>query len=107
MSEGWLNKKDFELLDDLFGKMGFGSYYDFLECLKEIGSNIGAYTVEGGEIDRDDLKTIMDVYKCLDSWSSGILQFRLKNNFQFDEEVLEFLTVEGVLSKKEGKKCQK
>lgn len=87
--KGWLSREDFEKLDDLFGKLGYGGYYDFLECLKEIGSKIGAYTVEGGEIDREDLKTISEVMAVLSAWSEAIYQFRLKSNFQFDKEIYE------------------
>lgn len=92
-SKGWLSKEDFNKLDDLFSKLGYGGYYDFLECLKEIGSNIGAYTVEGGEVDREGLKTIREVMAYLDYWSNGIFQYRSKMspNFQFDEDILKLL----------------
>lgn len=88
MSKGWLSRKDFELLDDLFSKLGYGGYYDFLECLKSIGSEIGAFTVEGGEIDREELKTIRDVMALLDNWAEAIQQYRLKNNFEIDNILL-------------------
>lgn len=88
MNKGWLSRKDFDLLDDLFSKMGYGSYYDFLECLKEIGSKIGAYTVEGGEIDKEKLKTISDVMAFLDNWAEAISKWRRENDFEIDQDLL-------------------
>lgn len=32
----WLSSEDFDVLDDLIGKHGFGGYYDLLEVLKGI-----------------------------------------------------------------------
>ena len=87
---GWLLKDDFNQLDDLFSKMGFGGYYDFLECLKEIGSSIGAFTVEGGEIDRMDVKNIMKMHSILSSWGYGVSEFRRKNP-GWDEKILNIL----------------
>lgn len=88
MSKGWLSKEDFNKLDDLFSKLGYGGYYDFLECLKSIGSEIGAFTVEGGEIDREEIKTINDVMAFLDNWADAIQKYRLANNFEIDRELL-------------------
>lgn len=31
-----LNKEDWKKLDELLSKIGFGGYYDFVECLKMI-----------------------------------------------------------------------
>lgn len=31
-----LNREDFELLDNLLSKIGFGSYYDCIQLLKEV-----------------------------------------------------------------------
>lgn len=91
MSKGWLSRQDFEKLDDLFSKLGFGGYYDFLECLKEITGKIGAFTVEGGEVDRESLKTIPEVMDYLSSWSEGLFLFRFNNNYQLDKDVLKLL----------------
>ena len=35
-----LNKEDFDKLDELIRKIGFGSYYDLIECLKMILDNM-------------------------------------------------------------------
>lgn len=35
-----LNKKDFEILDDLLSKIGFGSYYDCIQLLKDAIYNL-------------------------------------------------------------------
>lgn len=35
-----LNKQDFDKLDKLLKKIGFGSYYDLIECLKMILHNM-------------------------------------------------------------------
>lgn len=57
----WLSKEDFEKLDELFQKMGYGGYYDFLECLKHIGYRFNAFVVNGQKIDPNTLKTIPEV----------------------------------------------
>ena len=88
MRKGWLCRSDFEKLDELFSKMGYGGFFGFLECLKSIGSEIGAFTVEGGEIDREELKTINDVMSLLDNWAEAIQQYRLENNFEIDQILL-------------------
>jgi hypothetical protein len=98
-SKGWLSKEDFAKLDDLFSKMGFGGFYDFLECLKEICSKIGAFTVEGGEVDRESLKTIPDVMGCLEGWAEGIFSLRFNNNYQLDKDVLKMLEVKRLRKK--------
>ena len=35
-----LSKEDWDTLDDLLGKHGFGGYYDLLECLKGSVQNL-------------------------------------------------------------------
>ena len=35
-----LNKTDFDLLDNLLSKVGFGSYYDCIQILRDIAYNI-------------------------------------------------------------------
>ncbi|KKM79964.1 hypothetical protein LCGC14_1344700 [marine sediment metagenome] len=35
-----LNKTDFNILDDLLVKIGFGSYYDLIQMLRDIAYNI-------------------------------------------------------------------
>jgi len=61
----WLSKEDFEQLDRLFQKMGYGGYYDFLECLKHVGYRYNAFIVDGKMIDPNTLKTIPDVMNAL------------------------------------------
>jgi hypothetical protein len=61
----WLSKEDFDKLDELFSKMGYGGYYDFLECLKHVGIRFNAFTVDGKRIDPNTLKTIPEVMSFL------------------------------------------
>jgi len=75
MSKGWLSKDDYETLDNLFEKLGYGGYYDFLEYLKYIGNKLGAFRVKGGYIDSDDIKTITDMEELLQAWSEAIFQW--------------------------------
>ncbi len=35
-----LNKTDFNVLDNLLSKIGFGSYYDLIQMLRDIAYNI-------------------------------------------------------------------
>ena len=76
INKGWLSKEDFDKLDDLFSKMGYGGYYDFLQCLKSIASEIGAiYVMKKGDLqawDLEDLKTISEVQSLITAWSLKI-----------------------------------
>ena len=46
-----LNREDWNKLDDLLGKIGFGGYYDFLEVLK-----IGAYKLCKTQLKEEERK---------------------------------------------------
>ena len=35
-----LEKEDWDKLDDLLGKIGFGGYYDLIEVLRDIACNL-------------------------------------------------------------------
>ena len=85
-NKGWLDREEFDALDRSLSKLGFGGYYDFLECLKEIGSRFGAFTVEGGEIDRQDIKTIPDMMDVLLAWGDLLSDWRSKHP-DWDTEV--------------------
>jgi len=54
----WLNGEDFNNLDDLIGKLGFGGYFDFLECLNTISYDLAK--ILNIEVDRQ--KNITDAY---------------------------------------------
>ena len=90
--KGWLSKEDFQTLDDLFSKMGYGGYYDFLECLKSIASDLGAiYLIKNGDLqayDLEDLKTISEVESLLSAWSTKIRAW-IDVHPEWTEEVLE------------------
>ena len=86
-SKGWLSREDFKALDALISKLGFGGYYDFLECIKEVGSRIGAFTVLGGEIDREDVKTISEMVALLSAWGSKVAEYR-RTHPEWDDIVL-------------------
>ena len=65
----YLNKKDWNQLDDLLGKHGFGGYYDLVESLKICLGNLGF--AETG-ICVEDIKTLPDVVQILNYWTSKI-----------------------------------
>lgn len=85
---------DWDKLDDLLGKHGFGGYYDLVECLKHA---LHALTVpssirdkEGDMIDIDDdpeLKTLPQVVFILDTWSNLIANWAIH---QFDTKGVDF-----------------
>lgn len=87
----WLSRQDFEKLDELFGKLGYGGYYDFLQCLKDIASRSGAiYCGKGNDVqawDLEDFKTIPEVVSILMAWSNKLSSF-LHENPQFIEKIL-------------------
>lgn len=41
MTKIWMNKEDWNKLDALLGKHGFGGYYDLVECLKIVLGRVG------------------------------------------------------------------
>lgn len=91
--KGWLSRKDFTKLDDLLSKLGYGGYYDFLECLKTIASNIGAvYFYKGDDLqawDLEDVKTIPELMTMLMVWSDKVAVWMAKKeNEGFIDEVL-------------------
>lgn len=81
--KGWLSSEEFEKLDDLFSKMGYGGYYDFLQCLKDIASNIGAvYVFEHNEVqawDLQDVKTINEAMTMIRVWSNKVSKWMNKH----------------------------
>lgn len=83
--KGWLSKSDFEKLDDLFGKLGYGGYYDFLECLKIIAREIGARNTKEGAWDLMDFKTILEVMTVISVWSGKVSDWRMNNPDWIDE----------------------
>lgn len=89
MSRGWLSREDFAILDELFGKLGYGGYYDFLLVLKDIASKSGAiHFIEDGEIrgwDLEDIKTIPELVSMLLAWSNKVLDYREKNPDYIDK----------------------
>ncbi|MBA7491265.1 hypothetical protein ES702_01810 [subsurface metagenome] len=83
----WLSRADFDKLDEILGKLGYGGYYDFLEVLKIIGRNIAAGYAGNTMIDLDDVKTIPELVGILVAWTDKILSWRHKHP-EFEEEVL-------------------
>jgi len=45
-----LSKEEWNLLDDLLGKIGFGGYYDMLEYLNMVASDLAK--IAGKEVDK-------------------------------------------------------
>lgn len=85
-----LSREDWDQLDTLIGKHGFGGYYDFLECLRMVGKNIAAGLLkEDGDvrmIDLDEVKTLHEMTSILLSWSDKISVWR-GNHPDWEEEV--------------------
>ncbi len=78
-NKGWLSKEDFEMLDELLDIMGYGGYYDFLQCLKDIASNIGANYVKDGAGDLTEVKTIYEMMNILQDWSDKVSLWMVEN----------------------------
>lgn len=55
----WLSKEEWEKLDELLGKHGFGGYYDLVECLKGVLSKIRP------ELDQNQIRDLPTVVKTL------------------------------------------
>lgn len=55
MSDRRLPYKEWEKLDELLGKHGFGGYYDLIECLKDIAGQLG-FSNTGVILDDPDVK---------------------------------------------------
>lgn len=95
MKKGWLSRTDFDKLDELLGKLGYGGYYDFLQCLKQIASRSGAiYLKKGDDIlawDVDDIKTIPEMMAMITVWS-GLLSDFFEKNPELIEQILDVKT---------------
>lgn len=57
----WLSKKEWDELDHLLGKHGFGGYYDLVESLKIVLRRIS----ENKNIDLPNIKDLPSVVKAL------------------------------------------
>jgi hypothetical protein len=60
----YLSKDDWNLLDTLLGKHGFGGYYDLVECLKLVLSRITK-----GQLDLTKIKDLPSVVAALTKYS--------------------------------------
>ncbi len=59
-----LNKEDWKKLDELLSKIGFGGYYDFVECLKIILKNLTLKRIDNIKFD-ELLNKETDIYKLI------------------------------------------
>lgn len=60
-----LSKDDWNLLDGLLGRHGFGGYYDLVECLKIVAGDLGInYT----GLDMSDNMSLPQVVRFLQDW---------------------------------------
>ena len=66
-----LNKEDWEKLDELLGKHGFGGYYDMLEALKMCLNSLGISYLG---IDPNDIKNLSEAVSLLNVWTYSISQ---------------------------------
>ena len=57
--------KDWELLDDLLSKHGFGGYYDLLESIKDIARGLG---ISHTGLDLNDVKDLTTAVMTLSLW---------------------------------------
>jgi len=57
-----LNKEDFNKLDELIRKIGFGSYYDLIECLKMILDNMHLNVLKDKPILNGKIKEEIDLH---------------------------------------------
>ena len=72
MSDRRLPYKDWEKLDELLGKHGFGGYYDLIECLKDIAGQLG-FSNTGVDITSPDEKVeLPQMISYLRDWSSTL-----------------------------------
>ena len=60
----FLSKEEWDQLDTLLGKHGFGGYYDLVECLKTVLSRITK-----GEVDQSNIKNLPTVVAALGKYS--------------------------------------
>jgi len=58
MSKHRLSERDWEELDRLLSKHGFGGYYDLVECLKMVYSRITQKPLPAHLVGRVDLPTV-------------------------------------------------
>lgn len=63
-----LSKEDWNKLDNLLGKHGFGGYYDLIACLQDVAGHIGASNV----FDIEDFKTLPKIVLLLMDWADKL-----------------------------------
>lgn len=64
-----LSKDDWNLLDGLLGRHGFGGYYDLVECLKMVAGDLG---IGMTGLDTSDDMSLPQIVKFLQNWA-GLL----------------------------------
>ena len=64
-----LSREDWNLLDDLLGRHGFGGYYDLVECLKMVAGDLG---IGMTGLDTSDKMSLPQVVQYLQDWA-GLL----------------------------------
>lgn len=71
-----LSRKDWDLLDDLLGRHGFGGYYDLVECLKMVAGDLG---IGMTGLDLSDNMSLPQIVQFLQDWASLLSK---DNNFK-------------------------
>lgn len=69
----YLNRWDWEKLDDILHQIGYGGYYDFLECLRQIHRNLAP------EINVDDVKDVRVLIGSIGYYALVVAKERNKN----------------------------
>uniref|UniRef100_A0A6M3X6R9 Uncharacterized protein n=1 Tax=viral metagenome TaxID=1070528 RepID=A0A6M3X6R9_9ZZZZ len=70
MSKPRLPYKDWEKLDELLGKHGFGGYYDLIECLKDIAGQLGFSNTRIDIASPDEKVDLPQMVSYLRDWAS-------------------------------------
>ena len=64
-----LSKEDWDKLDTLLGKHGFGGYYDMVECLKSVAGDLG---ISETGLDMSDNMSLPQIVQFLQDWAGLI-----------------------------------
>jgi hypothetical protein len=71
-----LSKEDWQQLDILLGKAGFGGYYDLIECLRMAALNLTII---------DDIKTVISTEKDLQKMTQLLIMLSKNSKYQLSE----------------------
>lgn len=87
-----LSKKDWNKLDELLSKHGFGGYYDLIECLKDIARRIGIQNTGVKLYSENRSVSLPQIIQFLQDWT--LILYRNPEFLEITEKIAEECYIE-------------